>query len=149
MKVAFVEEQKFTQWWLWLLLFAITAVPLFAFIEGGTLPSATFVIVMGLIIVLFGILKLKTRIDKECISMIYFPFIKKSVGWDQISEASVIDYGFVGGWGIRVWTKYGTVYNVRGKIGLLLKLKNGKSFVIGTQKEAELRDALKMLEKIK
>ena len=149
MKVAFVEEQKFTQWWLWLLLFAITAVPLFAFIEEETLPSATFVIVMGLIIILFGILKLKTRIDKECINMIYFPFIKKNIRWDEILEASIIDYGCVGGWGIRLWTKYGTVYNVKGEIGLLLKLKNGKSFVIGTQKSEELREALIVLEKIK
>lgn len=50
----------------------------------------------------------------------------------------VINYGFVGGWGIRLWTKYGTVYNVSGNKGLFIKLKNGKTMVIGTQKSQEL-----------
>ncbi len=39
--------------------------------------------------------------------------------------------------GIRVWTKYGTVYNAQGKIGLSIKLKSGKQFVIGTQKKVK------------
>jgi hypothetical protein len=57
----------------------------------------------------------------------------------------VLNYGFVGGWGVRLWTKYGTVYNVKGNIGLAIELKNGTKFLIGTQKEIELRS---FLEKI-
>jgi len=50
----------------------------------------------------------------------------------------VVDYGFVGGWGVRWWTKFGTVYNVMGRIGLAIELKNGKKLLIGTQKKTEV-----------
>ena len=148
MEVTFVEDQKFTQWWWWLLLCAILVIPLYSFIKEETFPDTTLVVLMGMVIVLFVILKLKTRIDSQGVKMSYVPFIYKNISWDEILEASIIDYGFVGGWGIRLWTKYGTVYNVRGKKGLFLELKNGKSFVIGTQKEEKLRDALKGLKKL-
>ena len=50
-----------------------------------------------------------------------------------------LDYGFIGGYGIRLWTKYGTVYNTSGKIGLAITLNNGDKFLIGTQKSDELK----------
>ena len=45
-----------------------------------------------------------------------------------------VHYGFVGGWGIRFFTAYGTVYNMRGTKGLAINLEKGKKFLIGTQK---------------
>ena len=80
--------------------------------------------------------------------MIYFPFIKQNIDWRNIKKTRVFDYGFVGGWGIRFWTKYGTVYNVRGSKGLYIELNDGKSFVIGTRKEAEMKDVLTKLGKV-
>lgn len=53
-----------------------------------------------------------------------------------------MNYGFVGGWGVRLWTAFGTVYNVRGKMGLAIKLKDGTKFLIGTQKEMELKSVI-------
>jgi len=41
--------------------------------------------------------------------------------------------------GVRIGTKYGTVYNTQGSEGLLLKFKDGKSVVIGTQRLDELK----------
>ncbi len=47
------------------------------------------------------------------------------------------------GWlGIWLFTKYGTVYNTRGNKGLALELKNGKKFLIGTQKMEELSEVV-------
>jgi len=97
-----------------------------------------FSIIMFSLVGLFLIMKLKTSIDKNGINMHFFPFIKKSVDWQQIKNVKVVNYGFVGGWGIRLWTKYGTVYNVKGDKGLEIVLKSGKKFLIGTQKETEL-----------
>ena len=97
-----------------------------------------FSIIMFSLVGLFLIMKLKTSIDKNGINMHFFPFIKKSVDWQQIKNVKVVNYGFVGGWGIRLWTKYGTVYNIRGNKGLEIVLKSGKKFLIGTQKETEL-----------
>ena len=86
-----------------------------------------------------SLLSLHTEIDEKEIRFKMFPFVNKTVSWDSIKSAEVINYGFVGGWGIRLFTKYGTVYNVSGKIGLALQLKNGKKLVIGTQKEDQLK----------
>lgn len=57
----------------------------------------------------------------------------------DIKSAKVVNYGFVGGWGIRLWTAYGTVYNIKGNKGLAIELFNGEKFLIGTQKENELK----------
>lgn len=150
MKTEFKEEQKFNQWWLWLILIPMGVLPLIGIYKQlilgeklGDNPMSDislliFSIIMFSLVGLFLIMKLKTSIDKNGINMHFFPFIKKSVDWQQIKNVKVVNYGFVGGWGIRLWTKYGTVYNVKGDKGLEIVLKSGKKFLIGTQKETEL-----------
>lgn len=150
MKTEFKEEQKFNQWWLWLILIPMGVLPLIGIYKQlilgeklGDNPMSDislliFSIIMFSLVGLFLIMKLKTSIDKNGINMHFFPFIKKSVDWQQIKNVKVVNYGFVGGWGIRLWTKYGTVYNIRGNKGLEIVLKSGKKFLIGTQKETEL-----------
>ena len=157
MKTEFKEEQKFNQWWLWLILILMGVLPLIGIYKQlilgeklGDNPMSDislliFSIIMFSLVGLFLIMKLKTSIDKNGINMHFFPFIKKSVDWQQIKNVKVVNYGFVGGWGIRLWTKYGTVYNMKGNKGLAIELLNGKNFLIGTQKPEELTA---MLEKI-
>ena len=87
----------------------------------------------------FWMLKLTTEIDKEGIKMNYFPFTDKALKWEEVKSAEVLDYGFVGGWGVRIGTKYGTVYNTSGKMGVALILKNGKKICIGTQRVEEMK----------
>ncbi len=96
----------------------------------GVLPS--------IILVSLYFLTLRTRIDTRGIHMRYGPFVKKQITWDSIARMDVINYGFVGGWGIRLWTSYGTVYNVAGNMGLAIECKSGKRLVIGTQDAQEL-----------
>ena len=55
-----------------------------------------------------------------------------------------MNYGFVG-YGIRLGSKYGTVYNMKGNRGLAIELNNGKKFVIGTQKEMELKNVVEKM----
>ena len=157
MKTEFKEEQKFNQRWLWLILILMGVLPLIGIYKQlilgeklGDNPMSDislliFSIIMFSLVGLFLIMKLKTSIDKNGINMHFFPFIKKSVDWQQIKNVKVVNYGFVGGWGIRLWTKYGTVYNMKGNKGLTIELLNGKNFLIGTQKPEELTA---MLEKI-
>ncbi len=145
MDTIFKEEQKFTQWWIWLVLAVFVGVLIAEYVESRSDPLA--LIVMLVVLVLFIVLKLKTTIDKTGIKMRFFPFLSKDVKWKEIKKVSVIEYSFVGGWGIRLFTKYGTAYNVRGKNGLFVELKNGKTFLIGTQEEEELKKALKALRK--
>ncbi len=155
MIIEFKEEQKFTQWWLWLILIPIGVLPVIGIykqlITGerfGDKPMSDFgliifAIITFLLLGLFFVMKLKTSIDKNGIRMSFFPFVKKKVDWNELKNIKVVNYGFIGGWGIRLWTKYGTVYNIKGNKGLAIELKSGKKFLIGTQKESELSNILK------
>ncbi len=157
MKVEFQEKQKFTQWWLWLILIVTAFVPfiglsrqLFLAHKFGDNPildssMVIFAVTMAVIIILFLVMNLKTEIDQKEIRMNFFPFVNKRIEWNDVKKAEVLNYGFVGGWGIRLFTDYGTVYNTRGNKGLALELQNGKRIVIGTQKEQELN---RIIEKI-
>lgn len=86
---------------------------------------------------MFGFMRLKTEIFQDEIRINFFPFVKKRINWNEIKSVEIVNYGFVG-WGIRLWTKYGTVYNTKGNKGLAIELLNGKKFLIGTQMEKEL-----------
>ena len=155
----FDEEQKFDQKWLWTLLIVVSIVILavqFSVFFSSSVEASGFgfyfslfnvFLVIGLI-GLFAVMKLKTSIDKEKISMEFFPFVKKEVAWRDIRKAEVLDYGFVGGWGIRLWTKYGTVYNTKGSKGLFIQLKDDKKFLIGTQRPDEMAGFIMKLKRV-
>lgn len=115
--------------------------------QFGTKPLSDLGLILFLIFVfslifMFMFIRLKTVIDNEKIQISFFPFTRKNVKWDDIESVKIVDYGFVGGWGIRLGTKYGTVYNIKGSKGLAIELKNGKKFLIGTQKEKELNNII-------
>ena len=149
----FKEEQKFRQVWLWGIILGLPILlSIFLLSEsfGDTpLPTNDLIIVLLLpwaSVLLFWILNLRTEINREGITIQFFPFRKKRIGWDEVDSAEVLNYGFVGGYGIKMWTKYGTVYNVDGKMGLALQLKNGKRICIGTQRAEELRRFIKAVD---
>ncbi len=146
----FEETQKFNQWWLWLLLFVCSAPAFYALfrLDHKEQTLATILVLLALVItpiLLFVVIKMDTTITKESINLRFRPFVSRSYKWVDVESVEVINYGFVGGWGIRMGTKYGTVYNVRGKMGLHVVLKSGKTFVVGTQKEKELANFLNNL----
>lgn len=154
MKIAFNEEQKFTQWWLWLILIGIGLVPVFGIYKqlilgepfGDNAMSDAglilFAVLVFALIAFFWTMRLETKIDDNGIRMQFFPFLRKRLDWEEIKTAKIVNYGFVG-FGIRLGTKHGTVYNTKGNKGLAIQLTNGKKFVIGTQKETELNEIVK------
>lgn len=155
------EEQKFTQWWLWLILIGVGILAVIGTYnqlifgeEFGNKPMSDFgiiifsVLVFGMI-AMFLLVRLKTEIDQNEIRMNFFPFVKKRISWKEIKSAEVVNYGFVGGWGIRFWTAYGTVYNIKGNKGLAIELTNGKKFLIGTQKETEMNKVVQEIRRQK
>jgi hypothetical protein len=157
MNLVFKEEQRFTQWWLWVILIGIGIIPIIGIykqlilgVKFGDEPMSNLGLILTSILIfsliaLFRLMTLKTKIDKYEIRMNFFPFVKKRVYWKDIKSAKMVNYGFVG-YGIRFGSKYGTVYNMNGKRGLAIELQNGKKFVIGTQKENELN---KIVEKVR
>jgi len=154
MKTLFSESQRFTQWWLWIIIIGC-GIPFAAgIIQQGFLgktfgdkPMSNtglitgFILYVGLI-VLFFLLKLETTITKQAISFRFFPFVSRKIPFSEIDSMEVVNYGFVGGWGIRLTRRYGTVYNIKGNMGLLVKLKSGKTFIIGTQQPDVLRNSI-------
>lgn len=154
MSIIFEERQKMTQWWLQLIFGGLTLVPIYGLyqqlVKGedfGTNPMPNiglvlFALLMLGLMILIRTMELKTRIDEEAIDMEYRPLARKRILWKDVASASVLSYGFVGGWGVRLGTSYGTVYNAKGNKGLALVLKDGKKLLIGTQKEAELKEVV-------
>lgn len=159
MKLLFKEIQKFTQWWLWLFLIAIGTIPIYGIYKQiilgekfGNNPMSDiglifFCIFIFTFIALFIVMKLETKIDQNEIRFKLFPFVNKRVSWKNIKKYEIVNYGFVGGWGIRLFTKYGTVYNIKGNKGLAIELTNGKKILIGTQKDDELNKTLERFTK--
>ena len=160
MNIFFKEEQKFSQWWLWLILIALGNIPLFGiykqFILGeafGNNPMSNLgliifsVFIFG-IIILFWFIRLKTEIDKNEIRINFVPFVKRQYQWEDVKSAKIITYKFVG-YGIRTGGAHDVIYNTSGNKGLSLELFNGKKYLIGTQKEIELQALLKRMNKTK
>ena len=154
MKIKFKEEQRFRQWWLWtfiiLFVVGIAAMILYQNFTGkeigdNSISKLEFIkLSMGVLItvILLWTIKLKTEIDQKGIRFSFFPFSSKNILWEEIKKAEVLEYGFVG-FGIRLWTKHGTVYNIKGNNGLAIELSNGKKILIGTQQKEELIELLK------
>jgi len=154
MNIFFKEEQRFSQWWLWLIIIGLGNIPIFGiykqFILGekfGNNPMSDlgliiFSIFIFGIIILFWFMRLKTEINNNKIHVSFFPFVNKDILWTDVKSAKVIKYGFVG-YGIRIGMAHGTVYNTSGNKGLSLELFSGKKYIIGTQKDAELERVLK------
>ena len=162
MKV-FLEEQKFTQTWLILLILFGLLVPIGVMTnemmkENSNMSITEFTLVLlGMIVCLLPIFifKLKTRIDEKGIYYQFFPLHLKMrfIAWAEIESAHVRNYDPIseyGGWGIKggsLWNKKnGTAVNISGDVGLQLELKTGKRLLIGTQKENEVKQVLKTYE---
>lgn len=158
MKV-FIEEQRFTQLWLIIILIFSSLVPIGMMINEYQNDKNSFslemVLLISLVILLpLGIIflfKLTTRIDEQGIHYQFFPFhlYLKKIGWNEISNAYVRTYdpiGEYGGWGIKggfFWNKAkGTAVTVSGDLGIQLELKNGKKLLIGTKKESEAKSVI-------
>jgi hypothetical protein len=151
--VLFEEKQQFSKIFLWLLSVFVMGIPLYGIIVQiflkkpfGNNPMSD----IGLIVFALGMLAfcgffwsmtLTTKIDAKAISVRYVPFFNKQFKWEDIDKAEIIKYHFVG-FGIRLSFKYGTVYNIKGNLGMALHLKDGKKYLIGTQKPEELQKAI-------
>lgn len=149
----FKETQRFDQWWVKLILIiviAATAIPLYMVFNEAAFREEMFwpvlipvLITVGAIMFIY-MLRLETTIDAKGIHYRFFPFGKKSLSWQDISECYVREYSPLkeyGGWGIR-WGLNGKAFNVKGNKGIQVILKSGKKILFGTQKESEAKNVI-------
>jgi hypothetical protein len=153
----FNETQRFTQWWLWLILIGSWILLMSALATEPPQTTISFFISFGLgmlLPVFFWQMKLVTRIAEEGIYVRFTPFHfkEKFYPWDSLSACYVRTYSPLleyGGWGIKYgFGGQGLVYNVSGKVGLQLKFKQGDPVLIGTQKGEEIKAILAELGRL-
>lgn len=166
-EVLFHERQKFTQWWMWIILLVINVLFLlgtykqvFNDQQFGDKPMSNqgliFITSMTIMLtLLFAIFRLETQVKNDGIYVRFFPFhiSFKYYSWDQISKSFVRKYRPLteyGGWGIRfgIFGK-GVAYNVSGNMGLQLVLTSNKKLLIGTNKPEELIKVLNEINQLK
>jgi len=89
---------------------------------------------------------LNTRISKQGLSFRFVPFHRheRIYPFETIHSVEAVQYRPVrdyGGWGIR-YGRNGKVYNVSGNKGVMINLKDGGSFLIGSQQNELLAQSI-------
>lgn len=152
----FIEEQKFTQYWLFIglaIAFVVVTIPIVK--DWDTISQGSFgemlndlagFLIILFVFALFNFFKLKTRIDEKGIYYQYLPihFSYRFISWEAITKCYVRNYDAIfeyGGWGLKFSFRKskGNSFTVKGNIGLQLELMNGKKILIGTQKKDEIQ----------
>ncbi len=157
-KVLFKEEQRFTQWWMWLLLGCAFLIPmlfiLLELVNSDDKAEAFFLLFIitsvGLVFGWFLMrMKLNVEITQEEIRFRFAPVLSKwrNIKREDINRFEVRTYRAIaeyGGWGIK-GSRKNKAYNVRGNIGLQLYLNDGKKLLLGTQKKQAINFAMRKL----
>jgi hypothetical protein len=153
----FTEAQRFTQWWLSVILIATFAIVLvtsyntyqeIAKDSNAVLSLIASNIITPLVILLIYGLKLKTKINEQGVFYGFWPFhLKmKNIAWSQIEKIYVREYNPIleyGGWGYKFsFNKRGKAYTTKGNIGIQIEFKDGKKMLLGTQKRVEAESVI-------
>lgn len=166
-EILFTERQRFTQWWLWLILLGVNALFMFGvFIQvtggkqfGDKPMTNTGLLIATLLTFAFTLIfinfRLETIIKKDGIYVRFFPLhLKfKHYTWESITKSYVRQYlplREFGGWGLKhgLGAK-GTAFNISGNKGLQLEFTDKKKLLIGTNKPDELTATLNKIGQLK
>lgn len=161
-KVIYRETQRPNQIWIWALVLPFAIFSWYSVIQQvfmgiplGSKPAPNisliifwliFGIVFPMVLIWFLKLIIEVRADGVYIRFMPFHLHYRKFLYKDIVYYELIDYSFseFGGWGIRVNIKGEKSYTMRGKQGVMLKLKN-ETVVIGTQKQIEMINAIDSL----
>ena len=146
MKYLFEENQKFTQWWLWVILLSFPIISFGPFDENAI--NINYVLIGFAIPFLFYLFELRLKVSAEGLHFQFFPFHFKShiIKLEDIDKFKALEYSPLkeyGGWGIKYGFK-GKAYNVSGNKGVKIFLNNGTNIMFGSKKNNELAKALKI-----
>ena len=156
--ILFNEEQRFSQKLFRIVLLSISALFIYAFVQQvifhqpfgrrpmsdiGLISALAFLVLIN---ALFYSMKLITTIDKDAITVKFYPFhfFPKRFEWSQLSDVIVRQYNPLkefGGWGLRGFGKR-SVMTVSGTWLIEVVFVNNQSLLIGTCKPEEVKEAL-------
>ncbi len=155
--VIFHEEQRFQQWWVWLLVYGVAALQWWGFIQQivlgqpwGNRPAPDWM--MWLFWLFFGIglpalfhyIKLTVDVTPEQIVIHYRPLTRQTIALTEVVQVEARTYQPLrefGGYGIRGVART-RAYNISGNQGVSLTLRHGQSVLLGSQRAAELALAI-------
>ncbi len=155
--IYFSEVQRFRQPWYWAI--QIPALALLAYIVfrqlalgkpvGDHPASNTSLVIIAATVALFVIwflkLELTTEVRDDALEVRFRGlFVRRAIPLSEIRHFEVKTYRPIrdyGGWGVRRGAG-GMAYNVSGNRGVELRLEDGKSLLIGSQRPEEFALAL-------
>lgn len=157
-RVRFEEHQQFRGKWMWLfvILGALPMWIIFGIQVVGGRPIGDnpapdwalwlFFLLLGVgLPLLFWWMRLRVVVDETSLRIRFRPFREKVIAHDDIQAGEEVTYspiGEYGGWGLRYRPGFGWAYNVSGKQGVVVTLKDGTRMLIGSQRAHELATAL-------
>ena len=92
MKYLFEENQKFTQWWLWVILLSF---PIMAFGPFDDKPINYYYVLIGLLLpLLFFLFQLRIKVSSEGLHYQFFPFHFKAhtIKLEDIEKFKAMEY---------------------------------------------------------
>jgi len=104
--------------------------------------------ILGAVAVLFAVSlvlfwSMTVRVTGEALEFWFGPgLLRKRVPLPEIVAVETVRTSFWNGWGIH-WTRQGWLYNVSGFDAVLVRLRSGKSLLVGTDEPEALADALR------
>jgi hypothetical protein len=160
----FHEEQRFGQWWVWLLVITGAVLGWWGFIQQiildqpwGTNPGPDWMIFLTWILIGIGLplfflfVKLVVNVSGDSVKIYFRPLTRRIIPLDQIANFKARTYsplGEYGGWGLRGLGK-NRAYNISGNRGVELVLKDGRIVMIGSQRAEELAQAIQKAREIR
>jgi hypothetical protein len=146
----FSEVQKFRQSWLWIILAGIAIVAWSVLLLGLPSPDPVSIIIVLVFGILFPVwfyeMKLEIRVEGGLLSYRFYGLQAnwKELPLQEIESARAVVYRPIlhyTGWGIRIGPK-GWAYNAYGNRGVCIVRRNGKRFLLGSQRAEELAGVL-------
>ena len=131
-----------------LLLLAASVVPTAILLLGSRAMPLGARITLGVTIVILLVTalvfsSLTIRVDDERLAWHFGPGVwKKSVPLDEIVDAMPTTTTFLEGWGIHL-TGRGWLYNVAGREAVIVTMRDGTQFLLGTDEPQQLVHAIR------
>lgn len=158
----FVEERRFRQWWLWLILLLPVGVAWAGFwrqiVQGerfGNRPAPDWVLwVLWLAVgiglpLLFYAVTLRVEVRPSSVVVLYqtplLALYRRTIPAAQIESAQAVTYHPIreyGGWGLRRGWDKSWCYNVSGNRGVRLRLTGSAGVLLGSQQPELLAQAI-------
>ena len=127
------------------ILYPLLAGACFGFAVAMFSPVLRIAIVPAIALILTALLfwKLTVTVDEKSLRASFGPgFIYKQVPISEVEDCEPMRVRFWHGWGIHL-TRNGWLYNVSGHDAVIITLRNGRRFCVGTDEPQELQVAIR------